>query len=109
MTRSGKQLDRDIAEAIARKKGKTEPRSAPRRTLYRIRLTPAEMSAVEFARGRYGWADMLSAHAAEDGSVAFTESEMWQWTDDVDEDDARFPLAAPALAAKLERFYASRV
>jgi hypothetical protein len=52
---------------------------------------------------------MLATHAAEDGSVAFTESEMWQWCDDVDADDGRFPLAAPALAGKLEDFYGSRI
>jgi hypothetical protein len=71
------------------------------------------MKAVEFARGRYSWPDMLSAHAAEDGSIAFTESEMWQWTDDVDSDaeggHSPFPLAAPAFAEKLQRFYDSRV
>jgi hypothetical protein len=104
MAKTGKQLDRDIAELLAKRL-----KSADRPTPYRIKLTPSELSAVEFARGRYSWADMLAAHAAEDGSIAFTESDMWQWTDDVDEDDARFPLAAPALAAKLESFYESRV
>ncbi len=84
-------------------------KKSARPTPYRLKLSPSELSAVEFARGRYSWADMLAAHATEDGLVAFTESEMWQWTDDVDEDDARFPLAAPAFAAKLERFYESRV
>ena len=63
------------------------------------------MQAVEFARGRYAWPDMLSAHASEDGSIAFTEPEMWQWTDDVDSDDSPFPLAAPRFAEKLQRFY----
>ena len=71
------------------------------------------MKAVEFARGRYSWPDMLSTHMMEDGSIAFTESEMWQWTDDVDSDTegdhSPFPLAAPALAEKLQRFYDSRI
>lgn len=84
---------------------------APRTTPYRLKLTPDELRAVEFARGRYAWPDMLAVHAAEDGSVAFTESEMWQWTDDVDSDSGsgHFPLASGALAAKLQRFYDSRV
>jgi hypothetical protein len=86
---------------------------AARVTAYRILLTPDELRAVEFARGRYAWPDMLSAHAAEDGAVAFTESEMWQWTDDVDSDaeggHSPFPLASPAFAEKLQRFYDSRV
>lgn len=115
------QLDREIASALAvsktsKRKGqaakpakiKTAPRIA-----YRMRLTPDEMSAVKFARGRYSWPDMLAAHAAEDGSVAFTESEMWEWCDDVDSDaeggHAPFPLAAPGLAEKLQRFYDERV
>jgi len=91
----------------------TKKRSASRPTPYRIKLTPSEMRAVEFARGRYAWPDMLSAHAAEDGSIAFTESEMWQWTDDVDSDaeggHSPFPLASSAFADKLQRFYDSRV
>lgn len=84
---------------------------APRTTPYRIKLTPDELRAVEFARGRYAWPDMLAVLAAEDGSVAFTESEMWQWVDDVDSDagSGHFPLASGALAAKLQRFYDSRV
>jgi hypothetical protein len=80
---------------------------------YRIKLTPSELSAVEFARGRYVWPDMLAAHAAEDGSIAFTESEMWQWTDDVDSDTtgghSPFPLASGAFAEKLQRFYDERI
>lgn len=86
---------------------------APRVAPYRIKLTPDELRAVEFARGRYAWPDMLSAHAAEDGSVAFTESEMWQWTDDVDSDMAGghspFPLASGVFVDKLQRFYDSRI
>jgi len=80
---------------------------------YRLKLTPSEMRAVEFAHGRYSWPDMLAAHAAEDGSIAFTESEMWQWTDDVDADTegghSPFPLASGAFADKLQRFYDERV
>jgi hypothetical protein len=103
-----KQLAREVKEALAR------PASKPRRvsvrpTPYRIKLTASERDAVEFARGRYNWADMLATHAAEDGSIAFTESEMWQWCDDVDADDGRFSLTAPALSDKLEDFYNSRV
>ena len=75
-----------------------------RRVAYRLKLSSSEMKAVEFARGRYEWPDMLADHAAEDGSIAFTESEMWSWVDDVDSDDSPFPLASPALAAKLQDF-----
>lgn len=86
---------------------------APRVTAYRLHLTPDELRALEFARGRYAWPDMLSAHTAENGGVAFTESEMWQWVDDVDSDagggHSPFPLASPALSAKLQSFYDSRV
>ena len=92
----------------AKKKPKSS-RSYATRVAYRIKLTPSELRAIEFARGRYAWPDMLSSHAADDGTVAFTESEMWQWTDDVDSDDAPFPLAAPAFVAKLQRFYDERI
>ena len=106
------QLDREIAQVLAKKP--TKGRSAhATRVAYRIKLTPAELRAVEFARGRYSWPDMLSAHAADDGSIAFTESEMWQWTDDVDSDaeggHSPFPLASDAFAEKLQRFYDERV
>jgi hypothetical protein len=97
------------SDHAVRRSAKKAPRTHATRAAYRIKLTPSEMKAVEFARGRYGWPDMLSAHAAEDGTVAFTESEMWQWTDDVDSDDSPFPLAAPAFAAKLQDFYDERI
>jgi hypothetical protein len=42
---------------------------------YRLKLSPSELDTIKLARGRYGWADML-ADAAEDGSIAFTESVM---------------------------------
>jgi hypothetical protein len=76
---------------------------------YRLQLSPAEVQALEFAQGRYAWPDMLIAHLLESGLVAFSEPEMWQWVDDVDSDDAPFPLASPALAAKLQNFYDQRV
>ena len=91
----------------------TRKAKAPRPTPYRIKLTPSELKALEFARGRYSWPDMLAAHAAENGSVAFTESDMWQWCDDVDSDaeggHSPFPLAAPAFAEKLQNFYDKRI
>lgn len=107
------QLDRDIAESLAKTKRQRKGKSKPLRVAYRLQLTPSELSAVEFARGRYSWPDMLSAHATEGGLVAFTEPEMWQWTDDVDSDTAGghspFPLASGALAEKLQRFYDERI
>lgn len=109
-------LDREIAEALAKRtsgQSHATRRTSPRPTPYRIKLTPAEMRAVEFAQGRYSWPDMLSAHAAEDGSIAFTENEMGQWTDDVDSDTegghSPFPLAVGAFAEKLQRFYDERI
>jgi hypothetical protein len=108
--KSSAQLDREIAAALGNKKRSSH--ATRTQTPYRIKLTPSELRAVEFARGRYAWPDMLSAHAAEDGSIVFTESEMWQWTDDVDADTegghSPFPLAAEAFAEKLQRFYEER-
>jgi hypothetical protein len=52
---------------------------------------------------------MLAAHSTEDGAIAFTESEMQQWIDDVDADDGMFSLAAPSFQDKLSRFYHSFV
>lgn len=100
------QLDHEIASVLAQ-----DP--SPLRIAYRLQLTPQEMRAVEMARGRYAWADMLAAHASESGTVALTEPEMWQWTDDVDSDasggHAPFPMASGGLAEKLQRFYDERV
>lgn len=83
------------------------------RVAYRLQLTPAELKAVAFARGRYAWADMLAAHASEGGLVAFTEAEMWQWTDDVDSGaeggHSPFPLASAEFQEKLQRFYDERI
>jgi hypothetical protein len=109
-TKSSTQLNREIAESLAKTKSKSKP---PLRVAYRLQLTPSELRAVEFARGRYLWPDMLAAHAAENGLIAFTEPEMWQWTDDVDSDTAGgsppFPLASEALADKLQNFYEERI
>lgn len=108
------QLEREIAEVLSKKRrGSSHAAKASRPIRYRLKLTPSELRAVEFARGRYSWPDMLSAHVAEDGTVAFTESEMWQWCDDVDSDTegdhSPFPLASDAFAEKLQRFYDARV
>jgi hypothetical protein len=107
--KSSAQLDREIAQALSSRRSHAVKKTVARPTPYRIKLSPSELKAVEFARGRYAWPDMLSTHAADDGSVAFTESEMWQWTDDVDSDDSPFSLAAPAFAGKLQRFYDQRI
>lgn len=113
--KSPAQLEREIVAALD-KKGRgpfAHATKTPRPIRYRLKLTPSELRAVELARGRYSWPDMLSAHVAEDGAVAFTESEMWQWCDDVDSDTegdhSSFPLASDAFAEKLQRFYDSRV
>jgi hypothetical protein len=116
-----KKLDREIAEALSRKRGSAvtalsharRKARAPRVTPYHINLTPDELRAVELASGRYAWPDMLSAYADENGAVLFTESEMWRWADDVDSDaeggHTPFPLASSSLVDKLQRFYDSRI
>jgi hypothetical protein len=123
MAKTKAQLDRDIAAVLSRKgqrshatmkksgaKGKSKPAL---RIAYRLQLSPSELRAIEFARGRYSWPDMLSAHVSDGGLIAFTEPEMWQWCDDVDSDaeggHSPFPLAAPAFAAKLQSFYDERI
>lgn len=119
MGKTPAQLDQEIAEALtprtkAKAKAKATRRTKPQlRTAYRLQLSPGEMRAVEMARGRYAWADMLAAHASEGGLVAFTEPEMWQWCDDVDSDaeggHSPFPMASSDLSDKLQSFYDSRV
>jgi len=108
--KSDAQLERDIAAALKKKRKSGKPQL---RIAYRLQLTPGELRTVEFARGHYAWADMLSANATEGGLVAFTEPQMWQWTDDVDSDaeggHSPFPLAANGLATKLQRFYDERI
>jgi len=97
----------------ARAKRATKKAKPPLRVAYRLQLTPSELRAIEFARGRYAWPDMLAAHVSESGAVAFTEPEMWQWADDVDSDTegghSPFPLAAGAFADKLQGFYDERI
>jgi hypothetical protein len=110
--KSPAQLDREIAAALDGRGRRHATKKQPR-VAYRLQLTPSEMDAVEFARGRYSWPDMLAEHVTEGGLVAFTEPEMWQWTDDVDSDaeggHSPFPLAAPSFAEKLQHFYDERV
>ena len=111
--KTGAQLDREIAASLAKTKPSKGDSKPQPRVAYRLQLTPSEMRAVEFARGRYAWPDMIAAHASESGAVAFTEPEMWQWCDDVDSDaeggHSPFPLASAALAEKLQNFYDERV
>ena len=102
------------AKATGARKTPAKPKSKPPlRIAYRLQLTPSELKAVEFARGRYTWPDMLAAHASESGEIAFTEPEMWQWCDDVDSDTegnhSPFTLASPAFAEKLQSFYDERI
>jgi len=114
MAKSTKQLEREIADALKKPSKSTKAKAKPQlRIAYRLQLTPSELRAVEFARGRYSWPDMLAAHASESGAVAFAEPEMWQWTDDVDSDaeggHSPFPLASGAFAEKLQSFYDERI
>jgi hypothetical protein len=118
MAKTSAQLNREIAEALRTALGTRKPHAtrtkkpargkAPLRVAYRLQLTPGELSAVEMARGRYAWADMLAEHATEGGLVAFTE-----WCDDVDSDaeggHSPFPMASGALSDKLQSFYDQRV
>lgn len=105
---------RPPARPRSTRQGSSSPR-APKtsagtpRVAYRLQLTPDEIRAVEVARGRYAWADMLSTHATESGLVAFSESEMQHWVDDVDSDDSPFALASDQFAEKLQRFYHEQI
>lgn len=106
-------LESEIAAALSPGTKERKGRGKALSVAYRLHLTPSEMQAVEYARGRYQWPDMLAMHAAEGGQVAFSEPEMWQWCDDVDSDaeggHAPFPLASDDLATKLQSFYDQRV
>jgi len=78
----------------------------PRRIAYTIKLTPGEIDAVIFARGRYGWPNRIYNHLdPKTGEVGLTESEAWSWLEDVAGDEegnhAPFPLAGDTLAEKL--------
>lgn len=106
--KSPAQLQREIDAVLARPDPASRIGAQPR-VAYRIRLTPSELRAVNMARGRYSWPDMLAAHALEDGLVAFSESEMEDWTDDVDVDGEPFSLASGGLASKLQAFYNSKI
>jgi hypothetical protein len=103
---------RPVSRSTRRRSGATKAKPALR-VAYRLVLTPGELRAVEMARGRYAWADMLATHATEGGLVAFTEPEMWQWCDDVDSDaeggHSPFPLASGGLQGKLQDFYDERI
>ena len=117
--KSPAQLQREIDDVLAGGTAKEKSpvhhakKKQPLRVAYRLQLAPSELRAVEFAQGRYAWPDMLSAHATEGGLVAFTEPDMWQWTDDVDSDaeggHSPFPLASDAFAEKLQLFYDERI
>lgn len=109
-------VDREEVRAPSSRRttGGRKSRAKPSlRIAYQIELTPDELRAVEHARGRYAWADMLAEHATEGGLVAFTEPEMWQWTDDVDSDaeggHALFPMASSGFAEKLQGFYDEKI
>lgn len=72
--------------------------------VYVLELTPDEVSAFEFANGRYAWAtEMLPYLDDEKCAVMMTESEAWDWLDSLDGEHG-FPLAAPNLASKLQSF-----
>jgi hypothetical protein len=125
MAKTPAQLNREIAETLAKAKPHAKARGTSKpalraakskpvlRIAYRLQLTPSELRAVEFARGRYAWPDMLAAHASESGAVAFTEPQMWSWCDDVDSDAEGghdpFALASGAFAEKLQSFYDERI
>lgn len=99
--KSKAQLEAEIKKVVGGGAGQA---GAGRRVAYRLQLTPGEVKALEFARGRYSWPDMLIAHVSEGGLVSFSESEMWQWVDDVDSDDSPFSLASASLVDKLQSF-----
>lgn len=113
MPRTRRRVAQEVDALLKSRSKRVRPSEQPPRVAYRLQLTPAELQAVAFARGRYAWADLLAAHVSEDGLVGFSEPEMWQWTDDVDSDaeggHAPFPLASATLQDKLQRFYDERI
>jgi hypothetical protein len=106
-------LENEIAAALSPGTKERKSRDRAPSVAYRLHLTPSEMQAVEYARGRYQWPDMLAMHASENGAIAFGEYEMSQWCDDVDSDaggnHAPFPMASGGLATKLQNFYDQRI
>ena len=82
---------------------------APGRIAYTLKLTPSEISAVEFARGRYSWPDQLYENLdLETNTVELTEARAWDWLDAITDDEqgghAPFAFASPAFVEKLWRF-----
>lgn len=75
---------------------------------YRLTLTADDVSAIEFAAGRYAWATQLFGLTA--GENRLTESEAWDiksaCEDDGEGGHSMFPLLDPRseLAEKLRTF-----
>lgn len=77
---------------------------------YTLALTRQEIGAIEFANGRYEWPNKLMECLNVDTlTVEFTETDMWEWNEDVNSDDWWFPLAAPSFQEKLTEFLGQMV
>lgn len=75
---------------------------------YKLELTPVEVSALTFIRGRYQWPEVLIASLV-GNTIELNESELWNWVADVETDmengHSPFPLASHEFAEKLWHFY----
>lgn len=76
--------------------------------MYRLLLTQEDIRALNFSKGRYGWADLSYD---DPGWQVYPEHEMWLWKEKVDEDDCTFPCLNPEseLYEKLNKLYDSIV
>jgi len=75
---------------------------------YTLKLTDEEVKALRFVGNRYAWAPPLE-ECLYNNVVNFTESEMWEWVDAVNDEGGTFPLASPSFAVKLREFMDSLI
>ena len=70
------------------------------RIAYTLLLTADEVACLDFVRGRYDWCNVL-LDCLNDNVVSMTESDAWQWVEDVLGEDSHFACAAPGFVNKL--------
>ena len=83
--------------------------------MYHLSLTQADLDAIHFSGGRYGWSETLIDLGVDVGDLQFPEHAIWQWREAVDDDTegghAIFPLldSSSDLYGKLASLYNSIV
>ena len=75
---------------------------------YELKLADDEVRALDFVGNRYAWAPPL-LECCHENVVRFTECEMWEWVDAVNDEGGTFPLASPKFAVKLHEFMNSLI